>query len=212
MPRTSVDDLIATVRRRGIRDPRLLEAIREVPRGDFVPPDQADRAYLDVPLPIWHAQVTTQPSLVAQMVGALELAGGERVLEIGTGLGWQTALLTRLAARVWSIERWADLAEEARGRLQRFGATNVEVTVGDGSAGLPEHAPYDAILVSAAYPSVPDAFSLQLADGGRLVQPLGPGGAEEVVLFEKQGGELAERRMLTGARFVRLYGRHGYEP
>jgi protein-L-isoaspartate(D-aspartate) O-methyltransferase len=149
---------------------------------------------------------------VAQMVEALELAGGERVLEIGTGLGWQTALLTRLAARVWSIERWADLAEEARGRLQRFGANNVEVTVGDGSAGLPEHAPYDAILVSAAYPSVPDAFSLQLADGGRLVQPVGPGGAEEVVLFEKQGEELTERRMLTGARFVRLYGRHGYQP
>jgi protein-L-isoaspartate(D-aspartate) O-methyltransferase len=210
MPRATLDDLIATVRRRGIHDLRLLEAIREVPRRDFVPPDQADRAYLDVPVPIWHSQVTTQPSLVAQMVEALGLAGDERVLEIGTGLGWQTALLARLAARVWSVERWADLAEEARGRLERLGATNVEVTAGDGSAGLPEHAPYDAILVSAAYPSVPDAFSLQLADGGRLVQPLGPGGAEQVVLFEKQGEELAERRMLTGARFVRLYGRHGY--
>jgi protein-L-isoaspartate(D-aspartate) O-methyltransferase len=210
VPRATIEDLVATVRRRGIRAPRLLEALREVPRGDFVPPDQADRAYLDVPLPIGHAQVTTQPSLVAQMVEALELAGGERVLEIGTGLGWQTALMTRLAARVWSIERWADLADEARGRLERFGATNVEVTVGDGSAGLPEHAPYDAILVSAAYPSVPDAFSLQLADRGRLVQPLGPGGAEQVVLFEKRGEELAERQMLTGARFVRLYGRHGY--
>jgi protein-L-isoaspartate(D-aspartate) O-methyltransferase len=210
VPRAAVEDLVATVRDQGIRDRRLLEAIRVVPRREFVPSEVAERAYLDEPLPIAHGQVTTQPSLVARMVEALGLGGGERVLEIGTGLGWQTALLARLAARVWSIERWPDLAEEARRRLHRFGATNLEVVVGDGSAGLPEHAPYDAILVSAAYPSVPDALSSQLPNGGRLVQPLGPGGAEKVVLFEKQGSELAERRMLTGAHFVRLYGRHGF--
>jgi len=210
--RATVEDLVAVVREQGIRNRRLLEAIREVPRRDFVPPAVAERAYLDEPLPIAHGQVTTQPSLVARMVEALELGGSGQVLEIGTGLGWQTALLARLAGRVWSVERWPDLAEEARGRLHGFGATNAEVVVGDGSAGLPEHAPYDGILVSAAYPSVPEAFSSQLADGGRLVQPLGPGGAEKVVLFEKQDGELAERHMLTWAHFVRLYGRHGYEP
>jgi protein-L-isoaspartate(D-aspartate) O-methyltransferase len=132
------------------------------------------------------------------------------VLEVGTGFGWQTALLARLAARVWSVERWPDLAEAARERLERRGETNVSVVVGDGSEGLPEHAPYDAILVSAAFPSVPSTLVAQLADGGRLVHPLGEGGDEEVVLFEKRGGDLARRRMLTRARFVRLYGRHGF--
>jgi protein-L-isoaspartate(D-aspartate) O-methyltransferase len=210
VPRATLEDLVATVRRRGIRDPRLLGAIREVPRGDFVPPDLADQAYFDVPLPIGHSQVTTQPSLVAQMVEALELAGPERVLEIGTGFGWQTALLARLAARVWSIERWADLAGEARRRLQETGAANVEVVVGDGTEGHPGGAPYDAILVSAAYPSVPGALASQLAEGGRLVQPLGQGGAEEVVLFSKTGGGLKRRRVLTRAYFVRLCERHGF--
>jgi protein-L-isoaspartate(D-aspartate) O-methyltransferase len=208
--RATPEDLVAVVRDQGIRDLRLLEAIREVPRAEFVPPDLAERAYVDEPLPIAHGQVTTQPSLVARMVEALELAGHERVLEIGTGFGWQTALLARLAALVWSIERWSDLAEEARGRLQAIGAANFEVVVGDGSQGLPEHAPYDGILVSAAHPSVPEALASQVREGGRLVQPLGPGGAERVVLFQREDGRLVERRILTGARFVRLYGRHGF--
>ena len=206
----SAQDLAAVVRAQGIRDPSLLEAIRAVPRAEFVPSELSGRAFVDEPLPIGRDQVTTQPSLVARMVEALELRGSERVLEVGTGFGWQTALLARLAARVWSVERWADLAEEARDRLERSGATNITVVVGDGSEGLPEHAPYDAILVSAAFPSVPTALAAQLADGGRLVHPLGKGGDEEVVLFEKRSGELVRRRMLTRARFVRLYGRHGF--
>ena len=206
----SAEDLAAVIRAQGIRDPRLLEAIRAVPRAEFVPPELSARAFVDEPLPIGRHQVTTQPSLVARMVEALELRGSERVLEVGTGFGWQTALLARLAARVWSVERWPDLAEAARERLERSGETNVSVVVGDGSEGLPEHAPYDAILVSAAFPSVPSTLVAQLAGGGRLVHPVGEGGDEEVVLFEKRGGELARRRMLTRARFVRLYGRHGF--
>jgi protein-L-isoaspartate(D-aspartate) O-methyltransferase len=204
------EDLAAVIRAQGIRDARLLEAIRAVPRAEFVPPDLSGRAYVDEPLPIGRDQVTTQPSLVARMVEALELRGSERVLEVGTGFGWQTALLARLAARVWSVERWPDLAEAARERLEQSDAANVSVVVGDGSEGLPQHAPYDAILVSAAFPSVPTALAAQLAGGGRLVHPLGEGGDEEVVLFEKRSGELVRRRMLTRARFVRLYGRHGF--
>src|SRR5919197_5401839 len=138
------DEILAAVRAEGIRDSRLLAAIGEVPRAEFAPPSLADVAYSDAPLPIGHGQVTTQPSLVARMVEALELTGRERVLEIGTGFGWQTALLARLAARVWSIERWPDLAEEARTRLRQGGAENVEIVAGDGTEGLADHAPYDA--------------------------------------------------------------------
>jgi protein-L-isoaspartate(D-aspartate) O-methyltransferase len=209
--RRTAEDLAAAVRAEGIGEPRLLKAIREVPRADFVPPALADRAYIDEPLPIGHGQVTTQPSLVARMVEPLALEGDEHVLEIGTGYGWQTALLAKLAAFVWSIERWPDLAAEARTGLMRFGARNVEVVVGDGSEGLPERAPFGAIVVSAAFPSVPPTLASQLGDGGRLVQPLGHGGAEEVVLFQKAGGRLKRRRLVTLARFVRLYGRHGFD-
>ena len=203
-------DLVAAARAEGVRDARLLAAIRDVPRADFVPPALAEGAYEDRPLPIAHGQVTTQPSLVARMVEALGIRGEERVLEIGTGFGWQTALLARLADFVWSVERWPDLADEARARLERAGARNVEVVVGDGSGGLPEHAPYDAILVAAAFPTVPPALAAQLADGGRLVQPLGPGGAEEVVLFERADELLERRRLVALAHFVRLVGRYGF--
>ena len=206
----NADELVAAVRGEGIRDSRLLAAIGEVSRADFVPPALVDRAHLDTPLPIAHEQVTTQPSLVGRMVEALALTGRERVLEVGTGFGWQTALLARLAARVWSIERWPDLAEQARTRLSRLDIENVEVVVGDGTEGIPDNAPYDAIIVSAAFTSVPDPLASQVAKGGRLVQPLGRGGAEEVVLFAKLGGELERRRTITGAHFVRLYGRHGF--
>src|SRR5919198_1025942 len=132
----------------------------------------------------------------------------DRVLEIGTGFGWQTALLARLAERVWSIERWEDIAATARAHLE--GYDNVTVVVGDGSRGLPEHAPYDAILVAAAFTEVPPPLAEQLAESGRLVQPIGPGGADDVFLFEKRDGVLVRRRFLTGAYFVRLYGEHGF--
>ena len=181
-----------------------------MPRAGFVPSDLVEGAYLDRPLPIPHGQVTTQPSLVAKMIEALQLAGYERVLEIGTGYGFQTALLARLSAFVWSVERWSDVADTARINLVRRGVTNVEVVVGDGTEGLPEHAPYEGILVSAAFPSVPPPLVEQLAPGGRLVQPMGSGGEEAVVLFEKESRDLVRRRTITGARFVRLYGTHAF--
>jgi protein-L-isoaspartate(D-aspartate) O-methyltransferase len=173
-----------------------------------VPAEHAGRADVDAPIPIPHRQVTTQPSLVARMVEALALAGGERVLEIGTGYGWQTALLARLAREVFSVERFADLAETARAALTW--CDNVTIVVGDGSEGLPEHAPFDAILVAAAYPSVPAPLAEQLAEGGRLVQPLGYGGDEDVVLFEKRDGVLRRIQSIGGAYFVRLHGRYAF--
>lgn len=203
-------DLVETIRLQGVRDARVLQAFREVDRAEYVPPDQAIHAYEDRPIHIPRDQVTTQPSLVARMVESLGLAGDERVLEIGSGLGFQTAILAHLADRVWTIERWEDLAETARRNLTRCGVTNVEVVVGDGSTGLPEHAPYDAVLVSAAHPEVPPPLTEQLAEGGTLVMPLGPGGAEDVVLFEKEDGAMIRRRTVIGASFVRLHGRHGY--
>jgi protein-L-isoaspartate(D-aspartate) O-methyltransferase len=202
--------LVEASRHAGVADPRVLDAIRAVDRVGFVPPVLSEEAELDRPLPIPHGQVTTQPSLVARMVEALELRGDERVLEIGTGYGWQTALLSRLAAEVWSVERWDDVAVTARRHLARAGATNVEVVVGDGSEGLPEHAPFEAILVSAAFPRVPPPLAAQLSETGRLVQPIGPGGSEDVVLFVKREGELHAVRTVTGARFVELVGRNGY--
>lgn len=207
MPRSGqprIAELVSTVRAAGIRDERALEAIARVPRAEFVPAEAVGSAYYDEPILIGHGQVTTQPSLVARMVEALSLSGGERVLEIGTGLGWQTALLGALADRVWSVERFPDLAEAARRNLEMQGVLNAEVVVADGWRGLPEHAPYDAIVVSAAAPAVPGSLAQQLRDGGRLVHPLGAGGDEHVILFEKQSGELRARRTLTRARFVKL--------
>ncbi len=204
------EDLLREIEATGTRDPALLAALREVPRAEFVPPDLTNHAYLDRPLPIPHGQVTTQPSLVAKMVEALGLTGSERVLEVGTGYGFQTALLARLSTFVHSVERFPDVAKTARDNLSRHGIANVEVVVGDGTEGLPEHAPYDAILVSAAFPHVPPPLAEQLAPGGWLVQPLGPGGEEEVILFEKGPRGLVPRRNITGAHFVRLYGAHAF--
>ncbi len=207
---STYEDLVQAIVAKGVHDPRLLRAMRRVPRSEFVPPDLAERAYLDEPLSIPHGQVTTQPSLVAKMIEALELAGSERVLEVGTGYGFQTALLAHLSGFVWSVERWSDVAVTARANLARLGILNVEVALGDGTEGLPEHAPYDAILISAAFPRVPPPLVEQLALGGRLIQPIGPGGEERVVLFEKGSEGLRRRRTIVGAHFVRLYGTHAF--
>ena len=205
-------DLARVVEASGVRDPRVLAAFREIPRAEFVPAEVIGSAYVDEPIPIPHGQVTTQPSLVAKMIEALGLEGSETVLEVGTGYGFQTALLAALARGAWSVERWPDLAETARANLERHGTRNAEVIVGDGSEGLPEHAPFEAIVVSAAFPDVPDPLARQLAPGGRLVHPVGSGGHEEVMVFEGTPRGLKRRRTLTGARFVRLYGRHGFPP
>jgi protein-L-isoaspartate(D-aspartate) O-methyltransferase len=203
-------DLIEAIEAAGVRGKRVLDAVRAVPRAAFVPSHLVGSAYVDEPLPIPHGQVTTQPSLVARMVEALALDGSEDVLEVGSGHGFQTALLSRLARFVWSIERWADLADTARANLARYGIANVKVVVGDGTRGLPEYAPFGAIVVSAAFPEVPPPLAAQLALGGRLVQPIGPGGSEDVMLFEKTQAGLVPRRAVTRAYFVPLVGRHGY--
>jgi protein-L-isoaspartate(D-aspartate) O-methyltransferase len=193
-----------------VRDERVIQALEAVPRAGFVAVEELHRAYFDEPLPVPHRQVTTQPSLTAKMIEAFALTGSERVLEIGTGYGFQTALLAHLVPFVWSVERWADLAETAREHLARHGVDNVEIVVGDGSGGLPEHSPYDAVLVSAAFPSVPEPLVRQLAPRGRLVQPLGPGGREDIVVFELREEGLVPLRSVTGAHFVRLIGRHAF--
>jgi protein-L-isoaspartate(D-aspartate) O-methyltransferase len=195
---------VEAIRREGVRDPRVLDAFQRVARSHFVPRETVNLADLDEPIPIGHHQVTTQPSLVARMVEALELSGDERVLEIGTGLGYQAAILGTLAREVYSVERLRDLAVQARDNLQAAGLQNVVVLVGDGTLGLPEHAPYDTIVVAAAAPVVPPALVEQLTEGGRLVQPMGPGGNEIVTKFRKQGGRLVLEANVVGARFVPL--------
>nr|BFE38837.1 hypothetical protein GCM10010200_110880 [Actinomadura rugatobispora] len=160
------DALIRALRDQGVDDPRVLDAFRRTPREGFVPASHRAEAYEDIPLPIPHGQVTSQPSLIAQMVAALGLTGRERVLEIGTGLGFQTALLGRLAREVWSVERYADLAARSRANLAAAGVPNATVIVGDGTRGLAGHAPYDGVVVSAAAPEVPAPLAGQLAAGG----------------------------------------------
>jgi protein-L-isoaspartate(D-aspartate) O-methyltransferase len=206
-----LEKLATAARRAGVVDPRVLDAVRRVPRAAFVPLDEIRLAYRDEPVRIPHGQVTTQPSLSARMVEALRLAGSEHVLEVGTGYGYQTALLAQLASFVTSIERWPDLAEMARRHLMAQEIRNVRVVDGDGTKGVPSGAPYDAILVSAAFPEVPEPLVSQLRIAGRLVQPIGPGGAERVTLFERTHDGLISLEVVSHARFVRLYGRHGYE-
>lgn len=210
-PPSGPERLVRAAVASGVRDRRVLDALRRVLREEFVPPDRVTEAYLDRPVPIPHGQVTTQPSLVAQMVAALELQGKERVLEVGTGLGFQTAMLAVLAREVWSIERFPDLASAAEENLRRAGIENADVVVGDGTLGVPERAPFDAVVVSAASPEVPEPLVQQVAEGGRLVHPLGPGGQEAVTAFVKESGRLVPSAAVVPAHFVRLIGRHGLE-
>ncbi|MEU6777821.1 protein-L-isoaspartate(D-aspartate) O-methyltransferase [Nonomuraea angiospora] len=202
------ETLVKAAQWAGVEDPRLLAALATTPRDRFVPPRYAGRAPFDEPIPIGHGQPTSQPSLIAQMIDALRLSGTETVLEIGTGYGYQTALLARMARRVYSMERHADLARHARANLAAAGVTGAEVLVGDGTAGLPEHAPFDAVVVSATARTVPAPLAEQLAEGGRLVMPIHEELNETVVLFRKRHGHLVQERLLTPARFVPLIGEH----
>ncbi len=204
------EQLVARLAAANVDDERVLSAFRAIPRHEFVPPEHRSRAYEDVPLPIPRNQVTTQPSLIARMIEALGLSGTERVLEVGAGYGYQTALLARLAAVVWSVERWSDLAETARANLKRRGIERARVVIGDGTGGLPREAPFDAIVVAAAFPRVPQPLVQQLTVGGRLVQPIGPGGHEEVVLYIKEREFLRRAGIVTTAHFVRLVGAHAF--
>ena len=191
------------LRRRGIHDRRVLEAIQRVPREKFVPAESIDDAYADRALAIDCGQTISQPYMVALMTEALALAGGERVLEIGTGSGYQAAILAELAERVVTVERHAELSQQARGRLADLGYRNLRFVQGDGSQGFAEEAPYDRIIVTAAAPVCPPALFEQLADAGVLVIPVGVGDEQRLERWTKQTGELV-RESLGGCRFVPL--------
>lgn len=201
--------LNAQLRARGIRDPQVLTAMAHVPRHEFVAEEYRSQAYGDYPLPIGEGQTLSQPYIVALMLEALTLNGSETVLEVGTGSGYQTALLAELAQHVYSMERHGSLAHSAEATLTRLGYQNVNVFVGDGSQGLPEKAPFDAIVVSAAAPRVPQSLFEQLGEGGPMVIPVGPGDAQELQLVRKQQGR-AVVTVLEGCRFVPLIGGQGY--
>jgi len=188
------------IRKRGVRDERVLRALETVPRHEFVPGSSVNQAYEDHPLFIGHDQTISQPYIVALMTEVLELDEKDRVLEIGTGSGYQAAVLAGLVDKVYSIEIVEELGREAAVRLERLGYDNVEVRIGDGYRGWPEEAPFDAVIVTAAPETVPGALVEQLADGGRMVLPVGVG-VQELLLIEKKNGKVTERR-ITSVRFV----------
>lgn len=191
-------------------DPRVIDALEHTPRRLFVSPGDRDEVDFDAPIPIGHGQTTSQPSLVALMIESVSPGADETVLEIGTGTGYQAALLSRLARRVVTVERVPELGELARRDLEEAGIDNVEVVVGDGTLGAPEQAPFDAVVVAAAFEQVPQPLVDQLREGGRLVMPVGRPSGDLVTLYEKREGGLVELRVLCGARFVPLIGEHGY--
>jgi protein-L-isoaspartate(D-aspartate) O-methyltransferase len=197
------------IRSRGIRSTRVLEAMETVPRHLFIPSQFVPGAYNDEPLPIGEGQTISQPFMVAAMAEALSLEGNERVLEVGAGSGYQAAILARLAASVIAVEMQQTLAASAREHLAGLGYTNVSVEVGDGSAGWPAEAPYDAILVTAGAPEVPQPLIDQLAEGGRLVIPVGPPDQQELMRIIKREGRTTQQT-LYACRFVPLLGRYGW--
>jgi protein-L-isoaspartate(D-aspartate) O-methyltransferase len=196
------------LRDRGIRSPRVIEAMLAVPRHEFVPAEYRALAYTDQPLPIGEGQTISQPFMVAAMAEALGLVGSERVLEVGAGSGYQAAVLALLAAEVYAIEFHPSLARAMEERVARLGYRNIRVRAGDGSLGWPEAAPFEAILVSAASPEVPPPLVEQLAEGGRLVIPVGEGDYQELRQLRKTAGRTSERTLLH-CRFVPLLGRYG---
>jgi protein-L-isoaspartate(D-aspartate) O-methyltransferase len=191
------------LRDRGISDQRVLDAFLRVPRHEFIPDTHLDRAYEDHPLPIGDAQTISQPYIVAIMLQALQLKPTDKVLEVGTGSGYVTALLAELTAQVYSIERHAALAAAAQRVLARLHYANVEIVIGDGTAGLPAHAPYDAIIVSAAASVLPPALLAQLGEGGRMIIPVGPSESQQLQLIQMQNGH-PQISPLDACRFVPL--------
>lgn len=197
------------LRARGIRNRSVLDAMASVPRHEFVPIDQAPAAYEDRALPIGEWETISQPYIVALMTEAAAVRPGDRVLEIGTGLGYQAAVLAALGAHVYTIERNASLAQEARQKLARLGYGTVEVITGDGTGGYAAAAPYDAILVTAGAPRVPQPLVDQLADGGRLVIPIGSRELQQLHLMVRRGEEFTDKT-LEACQFVPLVGRQGW--
>jgi len=190
------------IRARGVRSPRVLAAMNKVPRHLFVPESLRGQAHTDEPLPIGDGQTISQPYIVAYMTEALGLRGGEKVLEIGTGSGYQTAILAEIAAEVWTVEIVEKLALRARAILDGLGYGNIRYRIGDGSAGWPEAAPFEAVIVTAAAPSLPEALEDQLGVGGRMIVPVGTD-LQELVLV-RRGKEAVERERLLAVRFVPL--------
>jgi len=197
---------------RGIRDPRVLAAMRRVPRHRFVPDRLLDAAYDDGPLPIGEGQTISQPYMVAMMSEALRLRGDERVLEVGTGSGYQAAVLAELAAEVVSVERHRELAAPAAVLLAELGYDNAAVEIGDGTLGWPPAAPYGGILVTAGAPAVPDALRRQLVIGGRLVIPIGDRLSQAIEIHRRTGDDAWQVERSTACRFVRLIGEQGWPP
>lgn len=202
--------LVELLQEQGIRDLSVLHAIDEVPRHRFVPTGVRHRAYEDSALPIGSGQTISQPMIHARYLELLQMSGTERVLEIGTGSGYQTALLSRLAAQVFSVERVAPLLERAREVLAEIGVRNVSFLLGDGTLGWRQYGPYDAILVSAAAPSVPAAYADQLIDGGRLLIPLGDREEQTLHVITRRG-DAFESRSVGPVRFVPLLGKESWE-
>lgn len=202
--------VIKQLQERGISDPRVLDAMRRVPRHEFVASELQHLAYRDCPLPIGEKQTISQPYIVALMSQMLKLSGHERVLEIGTGSGYQTAILCTLAGQVYSLERHARLADHAADVLARLGFDNVEVYVGDGSQGLPDMSPFDAIIVTAAAPALPGPLRTQLnPEGGRMVLPVGDDKDQYLEIVTRFGNRWQIERV-TSVRFVPLIGRYGF--
>lgn len=198
------------LRKEGVVDPKVLQAMSAVPRDQFVLPEHRYHAWRNIPLPIGQGQTISQPLVVGLMTQALDLRGTENVLEVGTGSGYQYAILAALSRKVVSIERLDSLASSARARLEQLGYTNTRVVVGDGTLGYPEEAPYDAIIVTAATPKVPQQLLDQLADGGRLIVPVGSHSSQELLLYSKREGKITTRRF-GAVRFVPLIGEAGWK-
>lgn len=198
------------LRQRGIRDERLLAAMSKVPRHEFVSPQNQGEAYADRPVAIPEQQTTSQPYMIAAMIQAAEIKAEDRVLEIGAGSGYQTALLAELASQVFAVERHASLTEAARNTLERLGYRNARIVTGDGSLGLREAAPFDAIIVAAAAPRIPPALAEQLASGGRLVIPVGDSEQQVLQVVLRQADGTTNVRTLEGCRFVPLIGQQGF--
>ena len=196
--------------RRGVTDPRVLEAMRRIPRHRFVEEALRDRAYGDHPLPIGENQTISQPYIVGMMTQMLGLTGSEKVLEIGTGSGYQTAVLAELARRVCSIERLPRLAERARATLEGLGYDNVWVRVGNGTLGWPDQGPFDRIIVTAGGPAVPPPLVQQLVDGGRMVLPVGSADNQVLTIVENVGGEIRQRTH-GECKFVKLVGKYAWD-
>jgi protein-L-isoaspartate(D-aspartate) O-methyltransferase len=201
--------VVEQIASRGLRDPRLLAVMEAVPRHRFVPSDHLNWAYADGPLPIGFGQTISQPYIVAFMTDALHLIGSERVLEVGTGSGYQAAILGQMAAEVHTVEFIPELAAQAERVLQELGFTNVHVHSGDGSLGWPEGSPYDSILVAAAAPRLPQPLMDQLAEGGRIILPVGSRGFQQLEIWERRGKKFKHEASIPVA-FVPLRGEHGW--